>query len=53
MKKVIYMADRFGFVGSECYNANDENVMMKCITINALQAGIMIGESVSFRIIDI
>lgn len=53
MKKIIYTAKKFGYVGSEVFNHYDERIMMKCVKINAHQASIAIGELVSFRIIDI
>ena len=53
MLRVNYYADKFGFVGWECYSSKDNSIMLDCIKITQSQMGKMIGEQINFQVIQL
>jgi len=51
MLRVNYYAEKYGFVGWECFSSRDENVMMDCIKIAQTQMSKTLDEQVNFQII--
>lgn len=50
MFRVDYFAERFGYVGWECFNQKDEDVIEPCVKIACSQMSKMIEESVTYKI---
>lgn len=53
MIRIMYYAEKFGYVGDEYYNKSDESVMMKTVAIACMQSAIALNEPVSFKVVEI
>jgi hypothetical protein len=50
MFRVDYFAERFGYVGWECFNQKDENIIAPCVQIACSQMSKILEESVWFKL---
>ena len=50
MFRVDYFAEKFGYVGWECFTSKDETVMNDCIRIACSQMSRILEESVTYKI---
>lgn len=53
MFRVNYYAEKFGFVGWECFNEKDESVLRPCVQIACSQMSRMIDEPIWFHLIKV
>jgi hypothetical protein len=53
MFRVNYYAEKFGFVGWECFTSRDQTIMNECVKIALSQMSRMLEEDVRAQIIEI
>jgi hypothetical protein len=53
MFRVNYYAEKFGFVGWECFTSRDQTIMNECVKIACSQMSRMLEETVQAKIIEI
>lgn len=53
MFRVNYYAEKFGFVGWECFTSRDQTIMNECVKITLFQMSRMLEETVRAEIIEI
>ena len=50
MFRVDYFAERFGYIGWECFNQKDKNIIEPCLKIACSQMSKILEENVTYKI---